>query len=64
MNYEVKTYKFICDICKQIEFVRDVPGFIKPIGWSLEQDSASYGYKYNDICAACLEKKQIKEVFK
>jgi hypothetical protein len=56
MNYEVKTFKFICSYCKEVEFVRDVPFWERPKDWSqsLITDCGSTGYTDElDLCPKC-----------
>ena len=58
MNYEVKSYKFICERCQKIEFVRDVSAWKPPDNWiPLEvKDGELHLTRYSrfsDLCPNC-----------
>ena len=56
MNCEVKTFKFTCDICKEVVFVRDVMFYERPKGWKIieSHDCGMTGYtRYDDVCLEC-----------
>lgn len=59
MNHEVKTFKFKCDDCGKVTFVRDVTYFERPKGWDLivEYSTDSYRTYESDICGICLKKR-------
>ena len=66
MNYEVKTYKFICERCQKIEFVRDVSSWQRPVTWvALEvNDCGLTNYtRFDDLCPDCSSfiKKKVKD---
>lgn len=60
MNHEVHTYKFTCDDCGKVEFVRDITFFKRPKDWKLivEHDDKSYRTYESDICKVCLKKRK------
>lgn len=63
MNHEVCSFKFTCDGCGEVVFVRDVVSFQRPPGWGLilEHDDKSYRTYNSDLCATCLKKHEEHE---
>jgi len=63
MHIKVRTYKFTCDGCKMVEFVRDVPYCERPQGWTQEisRGHGLTGYDRDyDLCAICSQTKVSK----
>jgi hypothetical protein len=63
VNYELKNYKFICDYCKKVEFVREVYSWERPKGWnSIETHGwgmTNYS-RHEDLCPDCTQKEYDK----
>lgn len=59
MNFEVKTYKYICDKCKKEAVVHAMYNIL-PIGWTTEEVGpcglTDY-YRDEDICTSCNNQK-------
>jgi hypothetical protein len=62
----IRTLAYVCDKCKTgIAMVKAQELLNLPAGWAFEAPTYSYGSEQEKhICNRCIEKKEIKEVFK
>jgi len=62
----VRTLAYVCDKCKKgVAMIKPGDATNLPEGWVFENPTHSYGNEQEKhICARCIEKKEIKEVFK
>jgi hypothetical protein len=55
MYSEVKTYKFTCDHCNKVAFVRDALRFERPADWHHYEGNKHY---IEDLCEECYQKRE------
>ncbi len=62
----IRTLAYLCDKCnKGVAMIRPEQITDLPPGWSVEKPTYGYGNaQEKHTCEICIEKKEIKEVFK
>lgn len=62
----IRTLAYVCDKCsKGIAMIKPEDSLNLPPGWTYEKPTYGYGANQEKhTCERCIEKKEIKEVFK